>query len=76
MEGKKNTEPVTEIDFPRPHIASSPSQRLRYVLYRRWEQLNSTEPFDTWYERMLTGITERVKKSLVDRDTGERNRRW
>lgn len=42
----------------------SPSQRLRAVLYRYWEQVQSNVDFDRYYETKLTEITEHYRSKL------------
>jgi hypothetical protein len=50
-------------DFPKPE-AKTPSQRLRAVLYRKWEQLGSPEAFERWYETKIETIITRIKEQL------------
>lgn len=42
----------------------TPSQRLRAVLYRYWEQNKPTEDFDSYYKRKMEEIINYIKDKL------------
>lgn len=42
----------------------SPSQLLRSVLYRVWEQRNQPEEFDLWYRNQMEAIINKYKATL------------
>tara|TARA_R100000353_G_scaffold139455_1_gene99255 strand:+ start:167 stop:532 length:366 start_codon:yes stop_codon:yes gene_type:complete len=42
----------------------SPSQRLRAVLYRVWEQSSQRYDFSVWYEKKIEDIIDRFKSTL------------
>ena len=42
----------------------TPSQRLRAVLYRVWEQTDQTYDFPIWYESQLERIINKYKATL------------
>ena len=57
---------IPAIDAPVETHRKSPSQRLYNVLYRVWEQrTNQTEPFDSYYIRVMERLIERYKQELT-----------
>ena len=42
----------------------TPSQRLRHVLYRLWNQEGSSKSFDDYYEYYINYLIDRVKDKL------------
>lgn len=44
----------------------SPSQRLRAVLYIRWNQTKPTDTFEEYYRVQLERIIERIKATLEE----------
>ncbi len=44
--------------------AKTPSQKLRHVLYRLWQQEAASETFDEWYQNKMTSIIEEIKLKL------------
>ena len=44
--------------------SKTPSQRLRAVLYRVWEQTEQTYDFPIWYESQLERIINKYKATL------------
>ena len=50
---------------PDPSIGTkTPSQRLRNVLYRLWEQQSSGTDFESFYRIKMDGIIEKLKERL------------
>ncbi len=69
-EGYCNFSPTgsTEIEIPEkaPEFKGdkTPSQRLRGVLYRIWEQNEKTDDWEIWYRRKMENIIETLKEKL------------
>lgn len=64
-------ETITEQDIPTEHLEfkgeKSPSQRLRAVLYRIWEQAakESKLDFEVFYRSRMERIIEQLKERLI-----------
>lgn len=54
------------LERPDPAIGTkTPSQRMRAVLYRVWEQEHSDLDFDTYYKSKMEHIIEQLKERLA-----------
>jgi len=56
---------LPEIDFSKYDRAKSPSQLLRNVIYRYWEQKGKQGNFDLYYLKAMTDITNQYKEKLT-----------
>jgi hypothetical protein len=45
-------------------VKKTPSQRLRSVIYVRWEQLGSSSDFNKYYEQQIELIIDKYKERL------------
>ena len=64
LEPQDGSEGVLEIK-ERVDGGKTPSQRLRSVLFLRWEQLNRpTGDFDHWYKMAMEKIINEIKEKL------------
>lgn len=63
------SEPIEEIEIPEDSPTGgrrdkTPSQRLRGVLYRYWEQHGNTEDFELYYRETLERLIEHYRSKL------------
>tara|TARA_R100001440_G_scaffold480_1_gene1353 strand:+ start:246 stop:611 length:366 start_codon:yes stop_codon:yes gene_type:complete len=61
---KKEVEEVEKFTSDFEVGGKTPSQRLRAVLYRVWEQTEQTYDFPIWYESQLERIINKYKATL------------
>lgn len=63
--------PLQEKDLEIPEVidkdvdTKSPSQRLRNVLYRYWEQNKKGLDFEMFYKRQIESFITRIKEKLI-----------
>jgi hypothetical protein len=60
---------LEEVDIPKEKVQAeyagrTPGQRLRAVLYVRWEQSKTTKDFETYYREQMEKIINQVKDRL------------
>lgn len=64
----KEPEKATEVEIPDWKEdfkgEKSPSQRLRAVLYRLWEQSGKSLEFEVFYRAKIDGIIDKIKDKL------------
>ena len=60
-------QPFTEVKIPDIKLEKfekHPSQRMRAILYRMWEQTKTDQEFEVWYRAKMDQLCEMLKEKL------------